>query len=75
MRTKAVLKPHHSGAGLCWLVLQVSTCLASIAQGVHTKSRAWVARRHNTQVCMGVSAAHGGGCMSHLLPHCLHRYP
>ncbi|KAF8073182.1 Cndp1 [Scenedesmus sp. PABB004] len=24
---------------------EVSTCLASIAQGVHTKSRAWVARR------------------------------
>ena len=27
------------------LLLQVSSCLASIAQGVHTKSRAWVARR------------------------------
>lgn len=28
---------------------QVSTCLASIAQGVHTKSRAWVARRSMQQ--------------------------
>lgn len=31
--------------GLYLFSLQVSTCLASIAQGVHTKSRAWVARR------------------------------
>lgn len=31
------------------LALQVSSCLASIAQGVHTKSRAWVARRAQQQ--------------------------
>lgn len=36
-----------------WCCLQVSTCLASIAQGVHTKSRAWVARPHAAQVNTG----------------------
>lgn len=34
----------------CVVLLQVSTCLASIAQGVHTKSRAWVARPQASQV-------------------------
>jgi hypothetical protein len=36
-------------AWVCVLT-QVSTCLASIAQGVHTKSRAWVARPQASQV-------------------------
>jgi hypothetical protein len=34
---------------ICLLVLQVSSCLASIAQGMHTKSRAWVARKSGQQ--------------------------
>jgi hypothetical protein len=32
-----------------WCVVQVSSCLASIAQGMNAKSRAWVARSRNGQ--------------------------
>lgn len=55
---------HQCCALLCHMVLlQVSTCLASIAQGVHTKSRAWVARPHASQVKVAVAA------VSSIAPH------